>query len=639
MNYRVDLAVLSEQNGVSRFGLTLHNLSDQDLSGWALHFSLDRYILADTLSQGVIDQVGSHCVLSPSDEQSLSANHHYYIEFSVNTSPFRYLADGIDDAYLEVRDGDNVQNLTVDITPIALMSPYKKRESTPQVEAADFAIIPKPASFTAQDGYFSLSDTSGLNVTSTLASNAVEWLKQEVQSLTGISLKNNAQGGIVFRSNPTLDKGHYCLKIREKSITLESGSRSGFVHACASLLQLISAQKVSSTLPSITIKDSPRYGYRGMMLDCARHFHSVAQVKQLINHLAYYKFNYFHWHLTDDEGWRLEIKAFPELTQTGSKRGPETQNDAQYSHLSETYGGYYTQEEVQEVIEYAATRSITVIPEIDIPGHCRAAIKALPELLVDPQDSSEYLSIQNYNDNVLSPALDGTYQFLDTVLTEVAGLFPSQYVHIGADEVPKNVWTESPKCQAMMKEHGYTEASELQGHLLRHAERKLKSLGKRMLGWEEAKHGNKVSKDTVIFAWMNEEAALQCAQQGFDIVLQPAQTTYLDMTQDYAPEEPGVDWANPVPLEMAYQYEPLNSASENDPVRQRIWGVQCALWCEKVTNQSRLEYMVFPRLTALAEVCWSQAKDRNWLDYLSRLKGHLPHWQRLGVNYRSPWQE
>jgi hexosaminidase len=204
--------------------------------------------------------VGSHCVLSPNDEQSLSANHHYYIEFSVNTSPFRYQADGIDDAYLEVRDGDNVQNLAVDITP---MSPYKKRESIPQVEAAYFAIIPKPASFTAQDGYFSLSDASGLNVTSTLASNAVEWLKQEVQSLTGISLKNNAQGDIVFRSNPTLDKGHYCLKIREKSITLESGSRSGFVHACASLLQLISGQKVRSILPSITIKDSPRYGYRG----------------------------------------------------------------------------------------------------------------------------------------------------------------------------------------------------------------------------------------------------------------------------------------------------------------------------------------------------------------------------------------
>lgn len=639
MNYRVDLAVLSEQNGVARFGLTLHNLSDQDISSWALHFSLDRYILTDTLTQGNVEQVGSHCILTPQNSETLAANHHYFIEFSTNTFPFRYLADGIDDAYLEIKQGEDSKNLSVDITPIALLSPYKKRESIPQVEAADIALIPKPSSITQQDGTFALTRVTGVSVSTSLAEEATEWLIEELAHTASINLTRNENGNVIFRSNPTLDKGHYNLTVQEQSITLESGSRSGFMHACATLMQLVSAKQVNTHVPCVTIKDNPRYSYRGMMLDCARHFHSVEQVKKMVNHLAYYKFNYFHWHLTDDEGWRIEIKAFPELTDIGAKRGPGMANDAQYSHLATPYDGFYTQEDIKDVIEYAAQRAITVIPEIDIPGHCRAAIKALPELLVDKEDQSEYLSIQNYSDNVLSPAIDGTYQFLDTVLTEVSDLFPSPYVHIGADEVPKNVWTKSPRCQAMMEEFGYEDAKELQGHLLRHAEKKLKSLGKRMLGWEEAKHGNKVSKETVIYSWLNEEAALECAKDGFDVVLQPAQTTYLDMTQDYAPEEPGVDWANPIPLELAYHYEPLSDVPNDDPIRQRIWGIQCALWCEKVSTPSRLEYMVFPRISALAEVSWSQTTQRDWLDYLSRLKGHLPHWQRLGVNYRSPWQD
>ncbi len=638
MNYRVDLAVLSEQNGTARFGLTLHNLSDQDISSWALHFSLDRYILTETLSQGCIDQVGSYCILTSVNNEALEANHHYFIEFSVNTSPFRYLADGIDDAFLEIKKGDQSEQVFVDITPISLLSPYKNRESIPQVTAAEIALIPKPTSITHQSGLFNVAETTGFLLSTSLAEDAADWLSQELAKIANLHLSHNESGNLILRSNPTLDEGHYCLRVGEQSITLEAGSRAGFMHACASLIQLISSNIVNTSIPCLTIKDNPRYSYRGMMLDCARHFHSVEHVKKMINHLAYYKFNYFHWHLTDDEGWRIEIKALPELTNIGAKRGITTENEPQYSHLATSYGGFYTQEDVKEIIEYANQRSITVIPEIDIPGHCRAAIKALPDLLVDKDDQSEYLSIQNYSDNVLSPALEGTYQFLDTVLTEIAELFPSPYVHIGADEVPKNVWTNSPKCQAMMNQWEYTDPKELQGHLLRHAEKKLKSLGKRMLGWEEARHGNKVSKETIIYSWINEESALECAKNGFDIVLQPAQTTYLDMTQDYDPEEPGVDWANPIPLEIAYHYEPFSMLSDNDPIRKKIWGIQCALWCEKVSNQSHLEYMVFPRISALAEVSWSHTNQRNWLDYLSRLKGHLPHWQRLGVNYRSPWK-
>ncbi|MGF1903301.1 family 20 glycosylhydrolase, partial [Aliivibrio sifiae] len=226
--------------------------------------------------------------------------------------------------------------------------------------------------------------------------------------------------------------------------------------------------------------------------------------------------------------------------------------------------------------------------------------------------------------------------FIDTVLEEIADLFPAPFIHIGADEVPKGVWTDSPKCQALMQEQGYTDPVELQGHLLRHAENKLKQLGKQMLGWEEAQHGNKVSKDTVIYSWLSEEAALNCAKQGFDVVLQPGQTTYLDMAQDYSPEEPGVDWASVLPLEGAYNYEPLAELADNDPIRKRILGIQCALWCEIINNQERMDYMIFPRLLAMSEGMWTQKQHRNWTDFLSRLNGRLPTLTRQGINFRQP---
>lgn len=242
-----------------------------------------------------------------------------------------------------------------------------------------------------------------------------------------------------------MDEGAYKLKVAEESIKIEAGSSSGFTHACATLLQLIKVgdQPASMEVVCCSIKDRPRFRYRGMMLDCARHFHSVEQVKRLINQLAHYKFNTFHWHLTDDEGWRIEIKSLPQLTDIGAWRGLDETNEPQYTHLAERYGGFYTQEDIKDVVAFASKRGITVIPEIDVPGHCRAAIKSLPHLLVEAEDTTEYRSIQHYNDNVINPALPGSYEFIDKVLEEVSALFPAPYVHIGADEVPNGVWSKS----------------------------------------------------------------------------------------------------------------------------------------------------------------------------------------------------
>ncbi|ENP8320888.1 beta-N-acetylhexosaminidase [Vibrio vulnificus] len=639
MEYRIDLVVLSEQKQNCRFGMTLHNLSDQDLPNWSLTFAFTRFIQPGSISHGTLTQIGSFCQLTP-DSLVLPANHHFYCEFTVLTNPFRFYSDGLNEAFVEYHhEGEQVRS-KVDVTPIVLASPYRERETIAPTLASAYSLLPKANALHVDAGHFSLTPSSAITCQSALADSAVTWLMDEMARLHQFKLATSEVGEIVYRSNPTLDEGAYQLKISQEQVRVEAGSSSGFVHATASLLQLLDYNSLTqeAQLACCSISDSPRFRYRGMMLDCSRHFHSVEQVKRLINLLAHYKFNTFHWHLTDDEGWRVEIKAFPALTEVGAWRGVDEAIEPQYTHISQRYGGFYSQEEIKEVVAYAAQRSIMVIPEIDVPGHCRAAIKSLPEMLVEAEDDTVYRSIQNYSDNVLNPGLSTTYQFLDGVLEEIAQLFPAPYVHIGADEVPHGVWSNSPSCQALMKQHGYQDYKELQGHLLRHAEQKLRSLGKRMLGWEEAQHGDKVSKDTVIYSWLSEEAAVNCARQGFDVVLQPAQTTYLDMTQDYAPEEPGVDWANPLPLEKAYNYEPLANIPADDPIHKRIWGIQTALWCEIINNPERMDYMVFPRIIALAEACWTQKEHRDWNDFLSRLKGHLPLLDKQGIKYRQPWK-
>ncbi|HAS6171017.1 TPA: beta-N-acetylhexosaminidase [Vibrio vulnificus] len=639
MEYRIDLVVLSEQKQNCRFGMTLHNLSDQDLPNWSLTFAFTRFIQPGSISHGTLTQIGSFCQLKP-DSLVLPANHHFYCEFTVLTNPFRFYSDGLNEAFVEYHhEGEQVRS-NVDVTPIVLASPYRERETIAPTLASAYSLLPKANALHVDAGHFSLTPSSAITCQSALADSAVTWLMDEMARLHQFKLATSEVGEIIYRSNPTLDEGAYQLKISQEQVRVEAGSSSGFVHATASLLQLLDYNSLTqeAQLACCSISDSPRFRYRGMMLDCSRHFHSVEQVKRLINLLAHYKFNTFHWHLTDDEGWRVEIKAFPALTDIGAWRGVDEAIEPQYTHISQRYGGFYSQEEIKEVVAYAAQRSIMVIPEIDVPGHCRAAIKSLPEMLVEAEDDTVYRSIQNYSDNVLNPGLSTTYQFLDGVLEEIAQLFPAPYVHIGADEVPHGVWSNSPSCQALMKQHGYQDYKELQGHLLRHAEQKLRSLGKRMLGWEEAQHGDKVSKDTVIYSWLSEEAAVNCARQGFDVVLQPAQTTYLDMTQDYAPEEPGVDWANPLPLEKAYNYEPLANIPADDPIHKRIWGIQTALWCEIINNPERMDYMVFPRIIALAEACWTQKEHRDWNDFLSRLKGHLPLLDKQGIKYRQPWK-
>ncbi|ASI89862.1 beta-N-acetylhexosaminidase [Vibrio mediterranei] len=637
MDFRIDLAVIEILPKGSRFGLTLHNLSEKSVANWQLNFAFDRHIEKTSLSHGTLKQVGSLCSLSINNTP-LYANNHCYVEFAISTSPFKLLSDGIKEAYLTTDSGTQC---TVSVSPIVLKEAIDQPTEIPSVKAARHKLIPEPMSANFNSGVYELTRYSQITVDNTEFQSAANWLAEEVTRLFSIESKSIGQQDIHFRYSPVLDSEEYKLIVNDNGVVIESTSQSGFIYGAATLIQLMDFDAARHTLyiPFCQIHDKPRFAYRGMMIDSARSFQPVEDIKRLINLFAHYKLNTFHWHLTDDEGWRVEIKALPELTEIGAWRGPNETLEAQFHHINQRYGGFYSQEEIKDVVAFAAQRGIQVIPEIDIPGHCRAAIKSLPHMLVDPDDRSIYRSVQHYNDNTLSPGIDGTYHFLDIVLEEISELFPAPYVHIGADEVPVGVWEKSPSCQALMETHGYNSSKELQGHLLRYAEDKLKSLGKRMLGWEEAHFGHKVSKDTVIYSWLSEEAAINCAKLGYDVVLQPGQTTYLDMAQDHCPTEPGVDWANVITLEQAYLYEPLSELSSDDPIKKRILGMQAALWTEIVSHQQRLDYMIFPRLLALAETAWCPENRKNYSAFLARLKAHLSLLQRQGVQYRDPWTQ
>ncbi|MCW8347995.1 family 20 glycosylhydrolase [Vibrio sp. ZSDZ65] len=637
MDFRVDIAVLDSHKKGSRFGLTLHNLSEKSYPHWRLSFTFDRYIDPASISVGHITQTGSFCTLELTDSV-LYSNHHVYIEFSILTAPFRFLSDGIKEAYL---DTDSLSRETVSVSPIVLKHGYDKHTTVPNVIAHKHQLIPHPEQITFTDGHFELSRYSQISWDHPDNKGAAGWLQEEVERLFAMTPKSIGQQGVHFKRSPVLSSEEYKLNISHGGVIIEATDTAGFIYGASTLLQLCAFDEARQTLsvPFVSIQDKPRFSYRGVMLDSARHFQPINEIKRFINLLAHYKLNTFHWHLTDDEGWRIEIKALPALTEIGAWRGPDEVIKPQFHHISEKYGGYYSQSDIKEVVEFASARGIQVIPEIDIPGHCRAAIKALPHLLVDHEDKSTYRSVQHYTDNTLSPGIAGTYQFLDTVLEEVAALFPAPYLHIGADEVPLGSWVNSPSCKKLMQTHGYSSAKELQGHLLRYAEDKLRSLGKRMLGWEEAHFGNKVSKDTIIYSWLSEEAAINCAKMGYDVVLQPGQTTYLDMAQDYTCEEPGVDWASVISLEQAYQYEPLSDIAHNDPVKKRILGIQAALWTEIITHQDRLDYMVFPRLLALAETAWCHEQRKDYPYFLARLKPHLTLLDRQNIRYRHPWSE
>lgn len=480
-------------------------------------------------------------------------------------------------------------------------------------------------------------------------------------NITNVTPSKNFISLVSDTSISTFDNA-YTLNTSDKSIFISGTSKPGVFYGVQSLIQLIPTNSLNPiNIPTVSITDYPRFDYRGMHLDVSRHFFDVEFIKQYIDYLALHKMNYFHWHLTDDHGWRIEIKKYPKLTEIGAWRngsivglwpgkGNEnikyqvlstevkiTPKDAVIKTDGIKHGGYYTQEQIKDVIDYAAKRYITIIPEIEMPAHSMALLAAYPELGTEPNKKYEVAQtwgMMNKYNNVLQ-ASDTTFKFLENVLSEVMDLFPSQYIHIGGDEASKIWWKQSAVSQQIMKANGLKNESELQSYFIQRIEKFVNSKGKTIIGWNEILQGG-LAPNAVVMSWQGEKGGIEAAKQNHKAIMTPENIMYFNHAQFV--KEDSLTAIKLSPLVNVYNYEPIPKELTTEQ-GQNIWGAQGCLWSEYITNPAKVEYLLFPRLDALSEILWSPKDKRNYPDFQKRLKTQFKRYDLMGVTYSKRYLE
>ena len=433
----------------------------------------------------------------------------------------------------------------------------------------------------------------------------------------------------------------YLLEVNSRRINIHASSPVGWFYGLQSLRQLLPievetdthVQGIEWSVPGIRIQDSPRFRWRGLHLDVGRHMFPVAFIKKFLDLMALHKLNVFHWHLTEDQGWRIEIKRYPRLTEIGSQRNATPIPANRKQSDGQPYGGYYTQDEVREVVAYAAERFIIVVPEIEMPGHALAALTSYPELGC-VGNAYDVWTQWGVAEDVFCAGNEDTYTFLENVLDEVMELFPSEYIHIGGDECPKVRWKECPKCQRMIEREGLTDEDGLQSYVIRRMERYLNQRGRRLVGWDEILEGG-LAPNATVMSWRGITGGIQAAKAGHDVVMSPTSHCYFDYYQstDQSNEPPAI--GGHIPLEQVYEFDPV-AGIPSDNVQQVIGG-QGNLWTEYIPTAEQVEYMVYPRASALAEVLWTEASGRNYDEFYDRLQSHSRRLRKLNVNYRDPF--
>ena len=511
---------------------------------------------------------------------------------------------------------------------------------------SDYEIIPKPldvnckgdASFLLKDGVAVIYPENNQK----MQDNA-EFLVDYVERQTGVKLTSHAgmpvDGAICLTLDLSDDNAEaYKLIVNDKRVCISGASEAGVFYGIQTLRKSLPvAQDINVNLSAVEIYDKPRFAYRGAMLDVARHFYTVDEVKTFIDMLALHNINRFHWHLTDDQGWRIEIKKYPKLMSVASER-KETVVGRWYSGIydGKPYGGYYTQDELRDVIDYAAKRHITIIPEVDLPGHMQAALTAYPELGCTG-GPYEVRTIWGVSQDVLCVGNDFTLQFVKDVLSEVADIFPSEYIHIGGDECPKVRWEKCPKCQERIKSLGlksdakHTKEQRLQSYMIQEAAKYLKEKGKRIIGWTEILEGGLVP-DATLMSWIGESGGIEAAHQHHDVIMTPNTYLYFDYYQSKKVEDEPLAIGGYLPIEKTYNYEPMPKELTEEE-QQYIKGVQANLWTEYIPIFSQVQYMVLPRLGAAAEVQWTDPSKKDYKDFLRRVPHLVAVYDCYGWNY------
>jgi len=424
----------------------------------------------------------------------------------------------------------------------------------------------------------------------------------------------------------------YRLSSQSTGVSIEASTEAGLFHGLQTFRQLLHAGE-PGTVPRVEIWDAPRFPYRGMHLDVARHFFPVAAVERYIDLLSRYKFNTFHWHLTDDQGWRIQITAYPKLTDVGSCRRETIVEKHFDPYIGDgiPYCGFYTQDEIRQVVAYAAARHITIVPEIEMPGHAKAALASYPELACTP-GPFEVGTVWGVEEDIFCPS-EATFAFLEGVLTEVMALFPGPYIHIGGDEAPKARWKSSDLAQSIIQREQLADEHALQSWFVQRIERFLNAHGKRLIGWDEILEGG-LAPNATVMSWRGVSGGIAAAQQGHDVIMTPTSHAYFDYAQGDPALEPFSIGGN-LPLEKVYSFEPVPDVL-TPAEAAHIIGAQGNVWTEYIVSPYRLEFMVFPRMLAMAEVTWSPASARDWAGFLARLPSVFAALDRLGVNYRVP---
>ncbi len=521
--------------------------------------------------------------------------------------------------------------------------------------AQDLRIIPQPVSVKTLAGSFTLNVAATVGHNKPEAKAVAQMFADQFKKASDLTLPVRATGTVQFNLNAALDKvlgaEGYILEVTPRGVVVQANQPAGLFYGLQTLLQLLPPAIESQTpvkadwkIPAVRITDYPRFAWRGLMLDVSRHFFNKGDVMRYIDQMAHYKYNTFHWHLTDDNGWRIEIKSRPKLTQIGACRVPRYGKYGQYElpqpGEAATDCGFYTQDDIREIVAYAAARHIRVLPEIDVPGHSMAAIAAYPELSctrdtaikVNPGTKfSEWYGNGKFKmliDNTLNPADEGVYKFLDEVFTEVAALFPHPYIHVGGDECYKGYWEENEACKALMKKENLHGGEGLQSYFMKRLEKIISSKGKKMMGWDEILEGG-LAPGAAVMSWRGMEGGTEAAKMGHEVVMTPNQSVYIDLPQGDIAAEPDALVYGTVRLKTAYEFEPIPPGVDS----KLILGGQANLWTEKVPTLRHAQYMTWPRSWALADVYWSPKETRNWPDFVTRMEHHFGRADAANVNY------
>jgi hexosaminidase len=528
-------------------------------------------------------------------------------------------------------------------SPTIIASHPDALSTSPGTQNSGLALIPQPTQLRMGVGHFILDKTVALIADSPAAQDVIELLRASFHRLSGIELSEAnaiANGHVIaLYSDGDYAPESYRLEVSSQRIEIRASDSSGFFYGVQTLLQCIPFDAPESptqwAIPCLTIEDAPRFSWRGLMLDSSRRYHAPSFMKRFIDLMAFHKFNRLHWHLIDDQGWRIEIDKYPELTTVGAWRtktrvGLED-NATEAAYDGKPHGGSYSKAELHELVAYAQARGITIIPEVEMPGHATAALAAFPHLSCTggPFEVSTRWGI---HEEVFCAGNDAVFRLLEDVLEEVIEIFPSTFIHVGGDECRKTRWKTCPKCQQRMKDEGLADENELQSWFVQHFDKFLNARGRRLIGWDEILEGG-LAQNAAVMSWRGEEAGIEAAMAGHDVVMAPHRKTYLDYYQsDNRSSEP-LSIGGFLPLEKIYENgiipEGLDAAHEH-----HVLGGQGQLWTEYMPRTDNVEYMAYPRACALSEILWSNPQPRDFTEFSARLRQHLRRLDRLDVNYR-----